>query len=117
MAVQNVLPDDLIPLGTALVMFSQTFGGSVFVSAAQNVFTNRLLSKIQSIAPGIDRSAILLSGATSVKDIVPVDLLHAVRAACSDAITRTFMLSVIMAALSALGAFSIESKRMKGFRF
>ncbi|KAL9011374.1 MAG: hypothetical protein Q9173_003772 [Seirophora scorigena] len=40
MAAQTVLPLDDVSIGTALVIFAQTLGGAIFVSAAENIFTN-----------------------------------------------------------------------------
>jgi hypothetical protein len=40
-AVQTVLPIDLIPVGTAVVVFAQTLRGAVCVAIAQSVFQNK----------------------------------------------------------------------------
>lgn len=40
-AVQAVLPARDVPIGTAMIMFCQTLGGALFISVAQNVFTNQ----------------------------------------------------------------------------
>ncbi|KAF2206636.1 hypothetical protein CERZMDRAFT_52765 [Cercospora zeae-maydis SCOH1-5] len=113
MAVQNVLPEDLVAIGTAMIMFSQTFGGGISVSAAQNVFTNRLLKELHPIFPSLDRSAILSSGVTNVQKLVPDDLLQAVRLACNNATTTTFLISIVMACLAAPAALAVEWRSMK----
>ncbi|CAK1354643.1 uncharacterized protein RHO25_001576 [Cercospora beticola] len=113
MAVQNVLPEDLMPIGTAMIMFSQTFGGGISVSAAQNVFTNLLLEELDPIFPSLDRSIILSSGVTNVQELVPDNLLHAVRLACNTATTTTFVISIVMACLAAPAALAIEWRSMK----
>lgn len=47
MAAQTVLALDDVSIGTASVTFSQTLGGANFISAGQNMFTNKLLSNLR----------------------------------------------------------------------
>lgn len=113
--VQTVLPLRDIPTGTALVMFSQTFGGALFVSVAQNVFNNRLIKEIVLEAKGLDPNLILHVGATSLKDAVPQDQLSGVQIAYNTALTETWYAAVALAALS-IGAWGIEWRSVKGMK-
>ncbi|KAL8910440.1 MAG: hypothetical protein Q9171_004278, partial [Xanthocarpia ochracea] len=70
MAAQTVLPLDDVSIGTALVIFAQTLGGAIFVSAAQNVFTNDLLANLQRLLPSIDPAVVLTAGATELREVV-----------------------------------------------
>ncbi|ETI26875.1 hypothetical protein G647_09974 [Cladophialophora carrionii CBS 160.54] len=114
--VQAVLPLKDVPTGTALVMFMQTFGGALFVSVAQNIFNNRLISEIPKQAPGINPQIILHVGATSLKDQVPARLLAGVQTAYNTALTETWYIAVAMACLSVLGAVFVEWKSVKGMK-
>ncbi|KAF9873135.1 hypothetical protein CkaCkLH20_09298 [Colletotrichum karsti] len=80
MVVQTVLPMAEIPLGTALVMFLQTFGGAIFISVAQNVFTNELRAGLASELPNINATAIVDGGANSIRmpGVIPPESLDAV---------------------------------------
>lgn len=113
-AVQTVLPIADVPVGTALIMFIQTFGGALFVSVAQNVFTNRLLTGLLQEAQGFDPAMILRFGATTLKDAVPSQFLPGVLVAYNDALTSTWYVSVAMACLSGIGAASLEWRSVKG---
>lgn len=113
-AVQTVLPLEDVPVGTALIIFTQTFGGALFVSVAQNVFTNRLLTGLVEEAKGFDPNAILTLGATTLKSAVPTEFLPGVLVAYNSALTRTWYVSVAMACLSAIGAATLEWKSVKG---
>lgn len=113
-AVQTVLPNADIPVGTALIMFTQTFGGALFVSVAQNVFQNRLLSGLVQEAQGFDPSAILRLGATTLKTAVPPEYLPGVLVAYNRALTQTWYVSVAMSCLTGIGAASLEWKSVKG---
>lgn len=113
-AVQTVLPIADIPVGTALIMFTQTFGGALFVSVGQNVFQNRLLSGLLQQASGFDPSLILKTGATTLKTAVPAEFLPGVLVAYNDALTQTWYVSVAMACLTGIGSAFLEWKSVKG---
>ncbi|OQV06046.1 hypothetical protein CLAIMM_10684 isoform 2 [Cladophialophora immunda] len=114
--VQAVLPLKDVPTGTALVMFMQTFGGALFVSVAQNIFNNRLMSEIPKQAPGINPAIILHVGATSLKDHVPKAALHGVQTAYNNSLTQTWYIAVAMTCLQIIGAAFVEWKSVKGMK-
>lgn len=113
-AVQAVLPKEDVPIGTAIVMFSQTLGGALFISVAQNVFTNRLLANLRTAAPGVDTALVLATGATSLRDAIPSQYLPGVQIAYNAAIMSTFYVAVAMACFSILGAVAFEWKSVRG---
>ncbi|KIV78208.1 hypothetical protein PV11_09949 [Exophiala sideris] len=115
-AVQATLPLKDIPTGTALVMFMQTFGGALFVSVAQNVFNNRLISNLPKYAPGIDPSIIVKVGATSLRNDIPAKYLQGVLYAYNLALTNTWYISVAMTSLQLIGAVFVEWKSVKGMK-
>ena len=113
-AVQTVLPKADIPIGTAIMMFCQTLGGALFISVAQNVFTNRLLSNLLQTVPNLSPALVLSTGATSLKDVIPQQFLPGVQKAYNGAIMDTFYVAVALAALSIFGAVFFEWKSVKG---
>jgi hypothetical protein len=113
-AVQTVLPAADVPIGTAIVMFCQTLGGAIFISVAQNVFTNRLLANVISIVPDLDPAIVLASGATNLAKNIRPEYLDGVIEAYNSAITTTFYVAVATAALSIIGAVFVEWKSVKG---
>lgn len=114
MVAQTALKTEDIPSGTAIVMFAQTLGGSVFVSVAQNIFQNELLHNLQRYAPGADIVKIAGAGATMVRSVVSGPLLQEVMVAYNVAITRTFYVAVAMGALSLTGPIFVEWLSVKG---
>ncbi|KAK5195755.1 hypothetical protein LTR99_002280 [Exophiala xenobiotica] len=114
--VQAVLPLHQVPTGTALVMFMQTFGGALFVSVAQNVFNNRLISELPTYAPGVDPEIVVHAGATSLATQIPPRFLEGVQFAYNIALTDTWYISVAMASLSIIGAIFVEWKSVKGMK-
>jgi hypothetical protein len=114
--VQAVLPLHQVPTGTALVMFMQTFGGALFVSVAQNVFNNRLISELPTYAPGVDPEIVVHAGATSLATQIPPRFLEGVQFAYNIALTDTWYIAVAMASLSIIGAIFVEWKSVKGMK-
>jgi len=113
-AAQTVLHIDDVPIGTSVVMFCQTLGGALFISVAQNIFTNRLLSGLAQVVPDLNPGIVLATGATSLKDAIDPKFLGGVLFVYNRALTNTFYISVAMASLSIIGALGMEWKSVKG---
>ncbi|CAK5272297.1 unnamed protein product [Mycena citricolor] len=114
LAVQTVLDMIDVPSGTAIIMFSQTLGGALFISVGQNVFTNQLVSGLAKYAAGLDPNVVLSAGATSLRSNVPADKLAGVLLAYSHALDSAFYVGVAMTGLSIIGCLSIEWRSIKG---
>ncbi|KAL4751927.1 hypothetical protein BDW72DRAFT_172467 [Aspergillus terricola var. indicus] len=113
-AAQAVLPFNDVALGTAVVVFLQVLGGSIFVSVAQSQFTSRLVANLLELnIPGISPEDIVHAGATALRDLVPEESLPQVLVAYNDAIIKALRVGVITAAISLLGAVGVEWKNMK----
>ncbi|CAG7915444.1 unnamed protein product [Penicillium olsonii] len=111
-AVQRALPPADVPIATATVMFSQTLGGAVFVSVAQNVFTNALLHSLSGIAT-VDPQQVVNIGATALNDLIPADVLPHVDSAYNDGLVAAFYVSTAMGALSLFGTLFVQWKTVK----
>ena len=112
-AVQTVLPLDLVPTGTAVIVFAQTLGGAVCVAIAQTIFQNKLIAKTAEYAPRIDPSVILAMGATNIHTEIPAEDLQGVILAYDKALTQVFIVAVATAALSIIGSAAMEWRSVK----
>jgi MFS family permease len=112
LSAQNVLPRSDVPLGLALMFFMQQLGGSVFLSVAQNIFSSKLVGRLSGVA-GLDPKAIINTGATDLRSIVPSNELSTVLDAYSYALTRVFILTTALSACMILGALAVEWKSIK----
>ena len=112
LAVQAVLPRKDAPIGIALVMFCQQFGGAVFVSVGQSVFANELIKRLKTVA-GISPSIVANTGATSIRNVVDTSDLRGVLVAYNGALTKAFTVALAMACFSIIGSLSIEWKNIK----
>ncbi|KAJ4420415.1 hypothetical protein N0V82_004404 [Gnomoniopsis sp. IMI 355080] len=117
MAMQAVLSNKDLPTGTAIIVFMQTIGGSLFVSVGQNVFNNKLVSYTLEYAPGMDPQIVLSTGATTIQKVIKEQFpqyLTGVTLAYSDALTQTFVVSAAMAAISIIGSGLMPWGSVKG---
>jgi MFS family permease len=110
-AAQTVLGPTEVAIGTALMVFVQNLGGTVFVSAANNVFVTRLVKKLASVAPDLDPEAITSAGATGVKEVVQPAAYPSVLVAYNSAVVETFKMGLILACLCAVGTAGMEWRR------
>lgn len=53
----------------------RAMGGVIFVSAGQSAFTNVLIRKIPSNAPGVDVNQVVVTGATDLTKNFPSDII------------------------------------------
>lgn len=114
-SAQAVLALADVSIGTAMVMFVQILGGALFVSVAQNIFTNKLVENLVALEiSGLDPQTIVNSGATSVRDLVDSSRLAEVLSAYNLALVETFKIALILSCLSIFGALGIEWRNVKG---
>lgn len=118
MAAQTVLPLDDISIGTALVIFGQTLGGAIFVSAAQNVFTNTLLTNLQQSLPEINPELVLSAGATALRKVIEgqglgTEAVERAAEAYSGALVKAFQMATGLACVTIIGAVGMEWKSVK----
>jgi MFS family permease len=113
-AAQTILPTPDVPTGTAVVMFVQLLGGSIFVTVAENLFTNKLLSGIVQQVPDLNPSTISSAGATGLRGVVPSQYLEQVLVVYNEALVKTFQVALIMSCLTLLGAVGVEWRSVKG---
>ena len=54
---------------TAILLFFQTVGGALMVSAAQAAFFNVLVKVLPHSTPGVDPETVILTGATDLRKV------------------------------------------------
>ncbi|KAK7951028.1 efflux pump antibiotic resistance protein [Apiospora aurea] len=113
-AVQAVLSMADVPTGTAIVVFSQTLGGSLFVSVGQSVFTNQLVKSLASYVPSLNPAVVLAAGATNLQKTLPAGDLAGVQTAYSEALAKAFLIAVALSAISVVSCALNPWKSVKG---
>jgi MFS family permease len=111
-AVQTCLAPVDVPVGASLLMFSQQLNGALFVSIAETLFSNFLQQNLEKIS-GINAAEVIKAGATALREYVPASKLSEVLVEYSDAITKTFILGIVMPVISLFPALAMEWKSVK----
>ena len=109
-AAQTVLSKADISTGATLLAFATSFGGAIFVSVAQTVLSNTLVSQLSQTLPGFDASIISNTGATDLKKQVPRDQLPTVLRAYNTGIDNVFYCSLATSCLALIASCFVEWK-------
>ncbi|KAI3325553.1 putative efflux pump [Xylariaceae sp. AK1471] len=113
-AVQASLDIKDVPVGTAVVVFAQTIGGTLFISVSQNIFSNSLVKELAINVPTVDPAAVISAGATNLQRAFPPELISGVVLSYNNALTTAFIVGVATAVLSVVASALIEWKSVKG---
>ncbi|KAF3935063.1 hypothetical protein ABW20_dc0107973 [Dactylellina cionopaga] len=117
LAVQTVLHIDDIPVGTAIITFFQSLGGALFISVAQNIFTNGLKKGLERYIPEVPAAVFLFSGATEIESVLGKlglpERLGDVRRAYMVGLKDTYRLDVALVCFAFLAACFLEWKNIK----
>jgi len=114
MAAQTCLAKKDVMIGVSLMFFMQGIGGAIFVSIGQTVFTQSLISKLSNVADiTVSPAAIVRTGATELRNIVPAQYLRLVLVAYNAALSDVFKVGVGCAAASIIGGLTMEWKSVK----
>jgi hypothetical protein len=115
LAAQTVLPRDDVSTGVALMLFTQSLAGAIFLSVAQAAFTGTLESRLSDLAiPNLDPSNIIHIGATELRRIVDPQYLGLVLDAYNYALMKAFDVALGLACFAIVGAILIEWRSTKG---
>ena len=111
LAAQTVLPKQDVPMGVALMQFSQALGGAVFLEVSQNVFSKDLVGQAQrSNFTGIDPKTVLESGTT---DISRMSGSSGFLEAYNGALQQSFRVMFILSCLAWCSSLFMEWRSVK----
>ncbi|KAL8650653.1 MAG: hypothetical protein Q9210_003700 [Variospora velana] len=102
-AQASVEPED-ISSASALILFFQTIGGSFFVAAGQTAFVNQLLKVASQRVPDVDPAQVVLTGATSLREVFSAEQLPGIIASYLSGIHLTFAIATGLIGASLLAA-------------
>ncbi|CAD6914054.1 unnamed protein product, partial [Tilletia laevis] len=108
-ASSTLAPED-IELGSAIVIFFQTLGGTMFVSIAQSVFQNKFLIYLRAL-PNVNAEQVVSHGLSAFREFTSAEDLPAVASAANQAINKTYLISAVLGALAFVSVFGMELNR------
>ena len=112
MSAQTCLAKNDVMTGVSLMFFFQGLGGAVWLSIAQTIFNQALVSHLRGIA-NLDPTILVRTGATELKNVVPEQLLGAVLKAYNSAVIGTFEVAVGCAAATIVAGLTMEWRSVK----
>jgi hypothetical protein len=112
-AIQNLIPKKQASVAMSLLIFSQTFGGALFLALSQTVFNTGLTSALKQYAPEVSAQTVLAAGATGVRGAVSDAVLPHVLQAYTVAINHVFYLGAGAAAGAALACVGMGMHSIK----
>ncbi|RWA07257.1 hypothetical protein EKO27_g7848 [Xylaria grammica] len=112
LAAQTVLPKADVSIGASLMFFSQILGGAIFISVGQNILNNQLLQRLAGF-PGFSPALVQSGGATTLINSFPAEYHHDALVAYNESLRTVFRVGLILAALSIIGAASMEWRSVK----
>lgn len=116
-AVQTVLKGADISLGTSAIVLVQTISGTIFLAVGQNVFQAKLLEELSVTAPDVDPRLVVSNGVSGLVTLIAetygAAAVQGVLEAYNTALRRCFMVFVILAPLTILGAAGMEWKDVR----
>lgn len=116
-AVQTVLEQDDVAIGTASVVASQSLGGAIFISVGNSVFQARLNALVtRDGLDGFSVKEIIDAGATAFRTMVPADQLPPLVSDYNEAIVTVFLVAIPLGGLACLACCFLEWKSVKTTR-
>ena len=97
----------------SLAVFSQTFGGALFLSFAETTFSNGLTKYVPTYAPGTNAETVIQAGATAVRQSVPSTALAGVLQAYNKSINNVFYLAAGAAVATFVFCWGLGWKSIK----
>ncbi|KAG9792244.1 MFS-type transporter grgE [Exophiala dermatitidis] len=108
-----VKPSDLSSV-SAMILFWQTIGGAIFISAAQAGFTNKMVKELPIRAPGVNPALVLATGATDLRRVFPGDQIHGILSAYMEGLRVPVAICIACACVTFLLAFTPRWESIKG---
>lgn len=112
-AIQTVLTNDQLAIGNSILAFAMFLGGAVFVSAANNLEDQGLITFLHQLVPNVNPEIIAAAGATGFRKVVSKADLPKVILAYNHALMQTFYISAGSSAAGALAAFGMGWVNLK----
>jgi len=97
----------------AVLIFTQTFGGSLFLAFSQTAFTSSLGQALKTFAPDVDVRTLLIAGASAVREVVPQGSLNGVLLAYNQALNHVFYITAGAASASFVFCWGMGFKNVK----
>ncbi|RDH30778.1 major facilitator superfamily domain-containing protein [Aspergillus welwitschiae] len=116
-AIQTILEQADIPIGSAAVVFFQSLGGAIVISVAKSMFENSIVKQISETAPDVSPRLILDAGATAfrtaLEDAGHIDELEVVLDAYMTGLRDVFWVALALALFAFVSSLPLELRSVE----
>lgn len=102
-----MLPEDDLPIASALVAFCNSLGPTIAIAIGQSIFTTEVAQQLARVS-GIDMKAVVMGGAAGPGVVAPGLSLMLVRQAFRAALAKVFVLSITSGGAAFVCSLAIE---------
>jgi hypothetical protein len=113
MAAQALAKNEDIATVTAVLMFFQTLGGAIWVSAAQAGFANKFITLIRENLLPVDAAGAVAAGATEYRHLFPANLIPVILDSYMQGVTVVFIIIMVLFGLSVLASLATPWTNIK----
>jgi hypothetical protein len=93
---------------------SNSLGGAIAISIAQNIFTNGLSANLPKTAPDVNPKVVINAGAAYLRKVISPADLPGVLAAYMVGLKQAFVISIACGGIATIAACFVEWKSVKG---
>jgi hypothetical protein len=111
-AIQNAVTPQENPTAMALVVFAQLFGGALFVSIGEVIFSTGLASGLAEYAPTVVPSTVINAGASAFRQVITTEQVPGVLKAYSSGIDHTLYLATGSVGMALLFVWGMGWKKV-----
>jgi len=108
-----VKPSDLSSV-SAMILFFQTIGGAIWISAGQAAFANKMLKVLVNDAPGVNPALVLATGATELRKVFTAEQLPGILNAYMAGLRLPIAIALACACVTVFVAFAPRWESIKG---
>lgn len=114
MGAQALADSQDVSATTAILLFTQTLGGALMVSAAESGFTNKLIGQLAWKAPDVDPSAVIAAGASGLRNAFTQQQLVGVVASYMDGLKVAFIIIAALSGCATVASLAMPWTSIKG---
>ncbi|KAK9780391.1 putative Major facilitator superfamily (MFS) profile domain-containing protein [Seiridium cardinale] len=112
-AAQTVMSNNDISIALSLLNFVNFLGSTIFITTSQTLLEGELVRGLGGIIPNLDASTLANGGASSLRSMVPADMLPVVLDVYNNSIRSIWYLALALACLSFVASLGMEWKSVK----
>lgn len=113
-SAQAVVVASDLSSATAMILFSQTIGGAILITAGQTAFTNILIRNLPIHAPTVDITKVLATGITELRDVFAVEQIPGIVDSYLEGLRVSYAVAIAASGIAVLVSLGSKWSNLKG---